>query len=407
MLDAIISETKNFLKSDFHRFLVLFLIAVGGLVYVTGEYETITVKDAVLTLDFFYAPTCPHCTVQKPYNIQLMQKYPGVQFTYHDITKPQEGEYFFKTLQRLNISQAGTPTTVVGDCYVVGFGSPETTGVEIEKCIQKGLGEISNGAGGVVHESTEASLADEEFVAPFIGKIKVREYSLPMLAVVLGLIDGFNPCAMWVLVYLIALVMDLNDRRKVWLIVGTFVIASGILYFLFMTAWLNLFLVIGYLRLVTVAVGVIAIGGGALGIKEFIETKGNVICKVGDADEKKKTAGLVQQIVSSPLNIATLTAIIILAFVVNSVEFVCSSAIPAVFTQVLALSNLSFLEYYGYILLYDFFFMLDDLIIFGLAAFAITKSGVGEKYAGYCKVIGGALLLLIGLMLLFAPHMLV
>ncbi len=107
----------------------------------------------------------------------------------------------------------------------------------------------------------------------------------------------------------------------------------------------------------------------------------------------------------SPLTITTIFGIIALAFVINSIEFACSSAIPAVFTQVLAVSNLSTWQYYAYILLYDLFFMLDDLIIFSLAAFAINTA-IGEKYAKYCKLIGGVILFLLGIMLVFVPNLL-
>jgi hypothetical protein len=113
----------------------------------------------------------------------------------------------------------------------------------------------------------------------------------------------------------------------------------------------------------------------------------------------------IDRLVSAPLTFAIILSIIGLAFVVNSVEFVCSSAIPAVFTQVLALSGLSSLQHYLYILLYVFFFMLDDLVIFGMAAFAIG-SGLGEKYAKYCKLVGGAIMTVLGLIMLFAPQLL-
>jgi len=113
----------------------------------------------------------------------------------------------------------------------------------------------------------------------------------------------------------------------------------------------------------------------------------------------------IERIVSSPLNVATIAGIIALAFVVNSMEFVCSAALPAIFTRVLSLSSLSMVQYYAYILLYDFFFMLDDLIIFGSAAFAMNSS-LGDRYARYCKPLGGAILLGLGIMLLFAPNLL-
>ncbi|MBT4540979.1 hypothetical protein HOC35_05690 [Candidatus Woesearchaeota archaeon] len=222
----------------------------------------------------------------------------------------------------------------------------------------------------------------------------------------MGLIDGFNPCAMWVLVFLIGILLEVKDRKRVWLIVGSFVLASGILYFLFMTAWLNVFLLAGYIRMLTVLIGLFALGGGIINVKEYIESRNQPLtCKIGDIESRAKTMDKVKHIATAPLTITIFFSIIALAFVVNSVEFVCSSAIPAVFTQVLALSGLGALKYYLYIGLYTFFFMLDDLVIFGLAAFTINSS-FGEKYAKYCHLAGGVIMVVLGFLLLFMPELL-
>lgn len=251
----------------------------------------------------------------------------------------------------------------------------------------------------------ETGKAGDEVRLPFIGEVKLSTYSLPSLAVILGIIDGCNPCAMWVLAYLISLIMTLRDRRKIWLLVGSFVFASGVLYFLFMTAWLNAFLLIGYSRPVTMVIGLVALGGDILNVREFIKAKGAIVCELGDEESRKKTMSKMKKIVFSPLTLATIVGIVGLAFVANSIEFLCSSALPAIFTRVLSLRNLTSFRYYAYILLYDFFFMLDDVVIFSLAAFAVT-SNVGERYVKYCKPVGGAILLVLGGLLLFAPNLL-
>jgi glutaredoxin len=353
-------------------------------------------------VDFFYMPTCPHCAEQKLLNEKLMVEFPEAKFIYHDVTSP-DGAALLRQMaveRGLDTRVFGVPATFVGNKSFIGYESEETTRKQIRDAIAGCLETCR-----VLPSETVSAGTEEKIVLSIISEPNPKEYSLLALAVILGLIDGFNPCAMWVLVYLIALMMNLNDRKKLWFIVGSFVMASGVLYFLFMSAWLNAFLLLGYMRAVTVLIGIVALGGGILSIREYITTKGELVCKVGDAEYKRGTIARLEEIVASPFMIPTVAAIVALAFVVNSVEFVCSSAIPAVFTQVLALANISSLEHYGYIALYVFFFMLDDLIVFGLAAFAIS-GGVGEKYAKYCKIIGGAILLLLGLMLLFAPQML-
>lgn len=240
---------------------------------------------------------------------------------------------------------------------------------------------------------------------PFLGAIDAKDFSLPVLAIVLGLVDGLNPCAMWVLVYLISLVLTLKDRKRVWLLVGSFVFASGALYFLFMTAWLNAYLFLGYFRQLTLLVGFFALWVGMVDIHEALKTRGRPTCEIGNGEAKNKTMARIRKVALAPLSIASFLAIIALAFAVNSIEFLCSAAIPAVFTYILSLSPLSTLQHYLYLLLYDFFFMLDDLLIFSTAAFA-TTSALGERYAVYTRPLGGVIMLTLGIVLIFFPSVL-
>lgn len=398
-------ESKAFLKVPFNRYLVIGLLLLGIILLVAEAARTVEDdQNDTIRVHFFYSPSCPHCAEQKIFNEKLMQEFPDIDFVYHDITIPAEARFFQQMAQMhgIGFSELGTPTTFIGEEAIIGFVSEETTGVQIREAIE---GTASDSQPTVLGEDGTVEELTRELDLPFLGKTDLSTLSLPVLAVTLGLIDGFNPCAMWVLVYLIALLMGLSDRRRMILVVGTFVLASGILYFLFMTAWLNVFLFLSYVRGVTILIGLVALGGGILSVKDYIETKGAPVCKVTDAQGRHKMMEDMKRTLSAPLTWASMGGIVILAFSVNSIEFLCSFALPAVFTQVLALSDLSFWEYYGYIALYDLFFMLDDMIIFGAAAWTI--SGVsGEKYSRYCKLIGGVVLLVLAAMLLFAPDML-
>jgi len=393
----LINFCRKIYQDPFKRYLVISLVILGVILLFTGQEPAKPITDEGFEVHFFYASGCSHCEEQKPYNEKLASTY-SIDFIYHDAGEPEQYALLSEMLANRGYQgEPEVPVTIFGGQYFLGWESVETTGKEIEEALQECL------AGNC--PETEREEPKDETTLPILGKIKLSDYSLPSLAVILGLVDGCNPCAMWVLAYLISLVMTLRDKRKIWLLVGSFVFASGVLYFLFMTAWLNAFLLIGYFRPVTIAIGLIALGAGILNIREFIKTKGAIVCEVGDAESKKKTMSRIEKVVFSPLTVGTIAGIIALAFVVNSIEFVCSAAIPATFTHILSLSNLSTFQYYGYILLYDFFFMLVALIIFGSAAFAMTSS-LGDRYAKYCRPFGGTILLILGVLLLFAPHLL-
>ena len=400
-VSAAATATREFLAPKFNLYLVVCLLLIGGFLAFTSPADTVPTGDG-LAVNYFYLPTCPHCAEQRPIIEELRAEMPGVSILIHDASSPEGASLFYELAASAGMdkSSLAVPTTFIGRRPLVGVHSKGALRDAIADCEANCVGENGGNA-----TSQEFGTGFTEFELPFLGRTNLRSFSLPALAVVLGLVDGFNPCAMWVLVYLIALIINLNDRKKIWLIVGSFVLASGILYFLFMAAWLNAFLLLGYIRLVTIAIGLAALGGGILNLKEYLTTKGALVCKVGDEESHTKTAKRIEQIIAQPISLGVIAAIIALAFVVNSVEFVCSSAIPAVFTQILAQSGLSTLEHYGYIALYTFFFMLDDLLIFGLAAFAVS-SGIGERYAKYCKALGGIILLVLGLLLLFAPQLL-
>ena len=398
MITGLLDGVKSFLRDRLNLGLVLALVAVGAYLLLLQPPIPAEPAGTNVSVHFFYMPACPHCHEQWPIIDELRNEYPEVYFAYHDVSRQEEMRFFINMAAErgLDTSSLGTPTTIIGSKAFVGVQPKSVLEAQITTCID------ACKANGTI---TPVRPDVTSFDLPLLGKTNLTGFSLPVLAVVLGLIDGFNPCAMWVLVYLIAVVAQLNDRARVWLIVGSFVFASGALYFLFMTAWLNAFLMLGYMRPVAILVGLGAVLFGISNIREYVESHGRVTCKIVDGKSKKSTMNRINELAAAPLTWATVLGIIALAFVVNSIEFVCSSAIPAVFTQVLALSHVSTLEHYGYILLYDFFFMLDDVIIFGMAAFALA-GGLGEKYAGYCKILGGLLLLAIGAMLLFAPNLL-
>ncbi len=403
---GVVSEAKRFFSVKFNLYLVIALILLGSALIVPDYFGEPVEVDGI-TLNYFYLPSCPHCKEQEPIVRALEEELKDgpedITFLYHDASTPKGSALFYQlaTEAGLDTTKLATPTIILKHKYLVGVHTREEIIAAIEECKELCIAEEDIASG-----EQAISTAFTDFEIPFLGRVDLTAYSLPGLAAILGLIDGFNPCAMWVLVFLIALLIDVKDKKKMWVIVGTFIFASGLLYFLFMTAWLNVFLMLGYIRILTVIIGMIALGGGILSVKEYLTTKGNLECKVETEDSHKKTMQKIQDIVAQPLTIPIILAIFALAFVVNSVEFVCSAAIPAIFTQILVLSNIPVLQQYGYILLYVLFFMLDDLIIFSLAVFAVS-SDVVQKYSKYCRLIGGIVLIILGLMLLFAPGIMI
>jgi thiol-disulfide isomerase/thioredoxin len=350
-------------------------------------------------IDFFYSKYCPHCHKEKPFLEKLVREYPQIQLKEYEITSSQENrELFAKTAKKYNVDSGAVPITFIGDNYVIGYESEQTTGKEIENYVIDALG------GQKVVDENKTKNTLKSIRVPFLGSIDISKFSLPALTITLGTLDGFNPCSMWALFFLITLLLTSGSRKKLLLIGGVFILVSSISYFLFMTAWLNLFLVIGFYNFIRYLIALAAIVIGIWRIRDFIYFKPGT-CKVTGTEGKlhDKIARKMQDVLKPSTLIATIFGVALLALSVNLVEFFCSAGFPAVYTKILAQSQLSTMGHLFYIFIYVFFYMLDDLIVWLIALFTFNKIALSDKYAKWAALIGGVLMVILGVILVLKP----
>ena len=236
-----------------------------------------------------------------------------------------------------------------------------------------------------------------------MGNVATRSLSLPALTIVLGAVDGFNPCAMWVLVFLIGLLVGMRDPVRMWSYGAAFLLTSAAVYFAFMAAWLNLVLLLGTLAWIRAAVGVFALAAGGYYLREFVRNP-DAACAVTSPGERQRIMERLKGVVAEQSFLLAIAGIMALAVAVNLIEMLCSAGIPAVYTQVLALSGLSAASYYGYLALYIAVFLLDDAVIFVTAMLTLQSTGLAATYSRYSHLIGGAVLVGVGLLLVFRPE---
>jgi hypothetical protein len=188
-----------------------------------------------------------------------------------------------------------------------------------------------------------------------------------------------------------------------WVLGTAFIAGSALVYFLFMAAWLNFLLFIGALIWVRAAVGLVALGGGFYYLREYFQNP-DLACKVTAPQARRRVFESLRELVTESRFWLALAGIVALAFAVNLVELLCSAGIPAVYTQVLALSNLPAWQYYAYLSLYLLVFMLDDLFVFVVAMKTLQIAGATTRYVRFAHLAGGVVLLAIGALLLLRPE---
>ncbi|NUM25641.1 MAG: glutaredoxin [Candidatus Buchananbacteria bacterium] len=377
-----------------------------------------------VTIEVFERLECTHCQNEKAFLTDLASRRDDFVVNFYDIAETQNRDNWVRLAELKGLPKV-TPITIIGTTVIQGFDQPETTGRYFEQLIDDNktkprltLEEFLNqGASGEVQKANEGcdehsdtcsigSSAVPLFVSlPFIGPIDVEGFSLGGLSMVLGFVDGFNPCAMWVLVTFLIVLAQVGDRRRMWQVAGLFIVAEAIMYYLILNVWFTAWDFVGLDGVITPLVGLVAIGGGIFFLYEWRKSDGT--CKVTNYEQRSKTSRKIRDLVSQPFTILTVVGVIALAFSVNIIEFACSIGIPQAYTKIIELNNPGFWLTQWFMGLYILFYMVDDLIVFGIALYSFEKIGLTTKYSKWSNLVGGILMIMLGLILIFKRSWLV
>lgn len=370
----------------------------------------------------FYSKSCPHCVEEIKFLTKLKTEMLGLEVATFEISEDKLDQAVLNAVAgAFSLPVGGIPLTIIGQDMVTGFDNEKSMGETIKAAIQKNIG-VADLLEPIIMKASPNFLEKnliktvkpqkidqpqiiqtgaETMRLPIFGEINIGKLSLPILTVVLGLADGFNPCAMWILVFLITLLLGQSWKRRL-ILGGVFIFISGLVYFLFMAAWLNFFLFIGLNFWIRLVVAGLAIIMGFLQLKTFFK-KPNAGCAVANAEQKRSIVQKVKEVVQRKNLWLAFAGVAIVAAGVNLLEMLCSLGLPAIYTNVLSASDLPTWKYYAYLVGYIFFYILDDIVVFVLAMATLKITGVENKYKRFISLVGGVIILLIGVLLLLKP----
>ena len=363
----------------------------------------------------FYGRECPHCEELMRYLDELLakDKYKSVKLETYEVWHNKENDKKRIEVEKiLGEEAAGVPYMIIGTNVIQGFASSMKS--EIRDIIDYYIdGNYYDPAGDYLHNTNTKNLEklhyekenEEEYDVPILGKINAKNASLLLVSIIIGAVDGFNPCAMWILLFLLSLLISTKDRRKMWILGLTFILTSGVVYLLFMLSWLNVAKYTSSIIFVRYLIGIFALVFGSINLYRFIKglKQKDVGCDVTDAAKKRKIMDKIRKILSENKLLFAIIGIMLLAISVNLIELLCSLGLPVMFTEILGLNDLSHFEYGIYMLVYILFFLADDLVIFIIAMKTLKLKGISNKYMKYSHLIGGLIMLITGLLMILKP----
>ncbi|SDZ00283.1 Glutaredoxin [Nitrosomonas sp. Nm58] len=358
---------------------------------VTGEATPPLAKENIL--EVFIRDGCPHCAKAKVFLIELRGERPWLQIIYRSVDHDENArDDLVQHSQRAGVWPPGVPSFLFRDQLLVGFDNADHMGSVLASLVDQ----------AVEHKETKP----DHIETTLFGTLSVSNLGLPLFTLAIGLLDGFNPCAMWVLLFLLSMLIHLKDRKKMALIAGTFVIVSGAVYYAFMTAWLNIFLLVGLSTAIRWTLGGMALAIGGLNVKDFIAWKQGFSLSIPDS-AKPGVYARMRAILAEERTLPALTAVTILAVMVNFIELLCTAGFPAIYTAILTQQDLNPITYQAYLGLYILGYLADDALMVGMAVMALSSHKLTERAGRLLKLISGLVMLGLGGVLIFHPEWLV
>ncbi len=344
-----------------------------------------------INIYLFYSKTCKHCHEEEEYLNDLKEKYQDkINIYKYEVTENIQNKKIMQELKNtFDIANNGVPFTVIGENYILGFN--ETYKEEFITIINKYLSDNT--------DNTNKNKTTENYNIPIIGKTN----SVILIAIILGFIDGFNPCAMWILLLLINMCISIKDKKKMITVCLTFIITSGLIYFLSMIG-LGLIIDLTTITYIRNVIAVLAIILGIYNLLTFIKERNKTGCHIVKNEKRKNIISKINNILKHNNILLLIGGAFLLATSVNIIEMACSLGFPTIFLEILTINKIKGLLKILYLLIYIFFYLIDDLIVFIISIKAFSAKGISTKYNKYVHLIGGIIMIILGLLLILKPE---
>lgn len=364
-------------KNRYFTLLIVFVVLLLSVTSVIAENQVI--------VDFYYSETCGSCKPFIPIIDNVTAHYAE---NYSGIVIIQKKEVGSNATNRneMHTRRLSFPSVIINNETKI----PEAnlTYEDLTEVIDEYIANIDS------HKKYDENV----IYLPWIGRVNLSSFSLPVLTIVLGVLDSFNPCSFFILIFLLNLLLYLQSRRRMLLVGGIFIFFSGFFYFLFMFVMFNTLLITAsFISMISLAVGIIAVGIGLLNIKDFFSLKKGPSLSIPE-EKRSKTFKQIRKLVKSPSLLAMLGGTIFLAVSVNFYELLCTLGFPLIYTTRLTEAQLPLVEYYIYLFFYNVVYVIPLIIILVLFTFTLGTTKLTEWQVQRLKLFSGIMIFSFGLL---------
>lgn len=385
---------------------------------------------AQVYVHIFWAQGCPFCEVERAFLRAQSEAAPWLRIREYEVADENDN---LDRLIRMNTAAGGgpqtVPTTFICGLMTIGYNDDQSTGAylmrQAERC-RTYAAQRRDHAMAPAPAPVKDQIA--AFTLPVFGTVDLTTLSIPLLTLTMASVDAFNPCGLFVLLFLMSMMIRAHSRSRMAIVGVVFVACWGALYYLFMAAWLNLFQAVGDISLITGVAGAIALVMGAINIKDFAGIQGGPSLSIparyktglfaqmgtivrgatlsmpkGGRAKVVKHCGMVCQIRKYLPLLASTAVLTVLA---GGYALLCTSGFALAYTRALTLHDLPQAQYYLYLVLYVSIYVIPQLIIVAVFVFTLSERKLKGREGRVLKLLAGTMLLMLGTVLVAWPELL-
>jgi glutaredoxin len=393
-------------KHKIFRFTLAALIAV---LFLTTAVNAQSAGETEVNIYFFWGDGCPHCEDEKEFLAGLVNRELNINVVDYEVWYDKDNQKVLMEFgQALSFEPVAVPVTVIGERYWIGF--TEALGQEMEAAAKALLEDpnhtdIGKQINGSPSEPAPTGDPSRTIKLPIFGSVNLEQQSLAISTAIIGFVDGFNPCSLWVLSVLLAMTLHSGSRKKILVVGITFLVVTTIIYSLFISGVFTLFSYIGYLKWIQLLVALVALVFGMVNIKDYFWYKQGISFTISDKKKPKLYENMRSTVTDTRSMLGLIGSSAALAVGVSFVEFSCTAGFPVIWSNLVATANVSLGTYLLLLGLYMLIYLLDELAVFGAIAVTMRASRMEEKHGRLLKLASGVIMATLGVVMAVNPEL--
>tara|TARA_Y100001933_G_C18986901_1_gene558856 strand:- start:118 stop:1449 length:1332 start_codon:yes stop_codon:yes gene_type:complete len=390
---------------------VLGMLATDRVVAQAGSEPETAGGDAPVTLYVFKSATCPHCNAQREFTDELASENPDVEVRYYEIMATREHHDLLRAMSDAHdIKPGSVPMVFLGGSVWVGDTPQIREEIEqrLQACLDVGCPDSRDYARQLSFAEQApgdqpAQSVDAVIDIPLLGTIDLSYQPLLLSTAIIAFVDGFNPCSLWLLTILIALVLHSGSRKRVVIVGSVFLVTTAAVYGLFIVGVFSVLAYATYLPWMYWIVALFALTFGLVNVKDYFWFKRGFSFTIDDKYKPgiyQKFRGLMTN-GRSPLALGAATAV--MAAGIALIELPCTAGFPVIWSGIVSAHSVSTAAFFGLLAAYLVIYLLDELVIFFIAVAKLRIEKFQEGQARALKLVGGVVMIALAIVLVADP----